>query len=104
MTTTTLKFTRQQRLNNECTHEEYYNQFVNNTIKSRVLNAFTKEQLIKAYSENESFNTLPLNRWDAIAKNLFDVSSKMKECGDFLTLAGGVCIAKNAARQLVIEL
>jgi hypothetical protein len=44
--------------------------------------------------------SIPLSKWDRIAGNLYDVTPKMKAAGDYLTLAGGVCIAKAAARQI----
>jgi hypothetical protein len=56
-----------------------------------------------ALSIDKNLNTIPLTEWDAIASNLFNVSKKMKLAGDYLTLSGGVCIAKEAARQLINE-
>lgn len=98
-----IQFTRAQYLNKECSHEQYYNQFVNDTIKQTVLNMFTKEKIREEYNKDSNLNTLPLSKWDKIAQNLFNVSPKLKEAGDYLTLAGGVCIAKSAARQIIKE-
>lgn len=98
--TTTLQFTRQDYLNGNCTHEQYYNQFLNNVILNRVESAIGKDVIIKALADDKNLNTIPLAKWDAIATNLYDVSRKMKEAGDYLTLAGGVCIAKAAARKI----
>lgn len=100
-TNNTKLFTRQQRLNNECTHEEYYSQFVNDTIKARVLQYISENKIKKAFESDKCLNSIPLSVWDSIALNLFDVSNKMKLVGDYLTLAGGVCIAKQAARMII---
>ena len=97
-TTTEIKFTRAQRLANECTHEQYYNQFVNPVIISRVEQYIGKDKIIAALATEKGLNSIPLATWDGVANNLYNVSAKMKEAGDYLTLAGGVCIAKQAAR------
>lgn len=91
-------YTRQQYLNKECTHAEYYNQFVNATIISRVKQYIGEDRIKEAIKTDENLNNIPLAKWDIVANNLYDVSAKMKAAGDYLTLAGGVCIAKAAAR------
>jgi hypothetical protein len=95
---TTIEFTRAQRLANECTHEQYYNQFVNDVIINRVKQYIGKDNIIAALATDKGLNSIPLAKWDGVANNLYNVSAKMKEAGDYLTLAGGVCIAKAAAR------
>lgn len=104
---TTTKFTRAQYLNQECTHEQYYNQFVTPAIKSLVKNSLGLDKLKEAYEAGESLNTIPLTKWDSmsqfIGKDPYFLNVPMKEVGDFLTLAGIVCIAKAAARQLINE-
>lgn len=104
---TITKFTRAQYLNKECTHEQYYNQFVTPAIKSLVKNLFGIDQLKAAYETNPNLNSIPLGKWDAmqqyIGRGSYILNIPMKEVGDFLTLAGIVCIAKAAARQLINE-
>lgn len=100
METTTQTFTRQQYLSGDCTHEQYYSQFVNSTILSRVEAYIGKDKIVEAMQTEKGLNSIPLAKWDMAAQNLFDVSKKLKEAGDYLTLAGGVCIAKAAARQI----
>jgi len=100
MTTTQQTYTRQQYLSNDCTHEQYYNQFVNDTIISRVSQFIGVDKIKAAMQHERELNSIPLAKWDIVAYNLYDVSAKMKECGDYLTLAGGVCIAKAAARLI----
>lgn len=89
-------FSRQQYLNKECTHAEYYGQFVTGAVKSAVRCSIGKDAIVK--SNDPHFNDIPLAKWDRLS---FPVSSKkIKEAGDYLTKAGFVCIAKEAARQI----
>lgn len=103
--------TKEQYLNHEISHEEYYSQFVDQNVKQLVLRAFTKKQLCDSIRQDPYFNNLnaswvtswvALSRWDSLAGKL-SVSEKLKEANDFLTLAVGVCILKQAAREIVEE-
>lgn len=97
--------TRAEYAASKSTHREYYAQFVIKEIKEDVINSFGIKKLQKAFSEDQYFNTIPLQQWDMLVRYMFGayptVSSKIRKCGDFPTLAGGVCILKEAARQLV---
>lgn len=93
--------TRKMYLNNECTHREYYAQFVNEDILCLIRLWFSVEELRKAYEEDEHLNSIPLGKWDALAKSLTLVKKLLIEAGDYLTLAVGVCIAKEAAMQII---
>jgi len=94
--------TRHEYLSGECTHEEYYNQFVNEYVKKIVLSRYSKEELQQAYELDKHFNSIKLPVWESMAHNI-NVASKVKEAGDYLTLAGSVCILKAAARQIINE-
>jgi len=95
-------FTRTQYLAHECAHSEYYAQFVTEGLKTRVQNAIGKDRITN--STNPHFNDIPLVQWDNLTYILGALTNaKMKECGDYLTLAGGVCILKEAARQVKSE-
>lgn len=93
-------FTRTQYLKGECTHEQYYAQFVDDNIKGIVLRMFDYDTLREAYQKDTSFNTLPLYHWDALS-HMFTRKDLMTLCGDIPTLAGKVCILKEAAREIV---
>lgn len=94
--------TRDQYLNGDVSHEEYYSQFVTAGTRQRVLRWIGLETLKK--STDESFNDIPLAQWDALAVPFsFGTAKKLKEAGDYPTLAGGVCILKCAASQLLQE-
>jgi len=92
--------TRAQYLNNECTHEDYYRavaktaglSFKGSSILPRVKKALEKG--------DEDLNTIPLSTWDAfsIAGRPF-TQAAFKAHGDFWSIAGGVCVAKQAAKD-----
>ncbi len=97
---TTKLISRLDYLNKKATHEEYYAQFVTPYLLSVVKAAFPLEALREGL--NEHFNNIPLTRWDSLVPVVpLEVAAKLKACGDSPTLAGSVCILKEAARQLV---
>jgi hypothetical protein len=87
--------TRKDYLEGRATHSEYYGQFVQSVHMSRV-KLFKKK--IKE-STDKHFNDIPLEFWQRLALPSY-AEAKMKEAGDYVTLAGAVCIIKEAARQL----
>ena len=91
-------FTRKQYLNGECTHRQYYGQFVNAGTKARVLSGIGLEALKK--STDPHFNDIPLNKWDNLVLHC-PGSSGFAKAGDYYTLAGGVSLLKEAARQIL---
>ena len=90
-------FTRKQYMNRECTHREYYGQFVDDYVKSRVQLVVGKETILESADEN--LNDIPIHIWDSIM--LYTVlADRVKAAGDTISLAGQVCICKEAARQI----
>jgi hypothetical protein len=89
--------TRKQYMNNECTHAEYYNQFVDDSVLLRVKRMVGQTRIVE--SKDESFNDIPLRIWDSIGITS-TTGDKMREAEDYPTLAGTVCINKAAARQI----
>jgi hypothetical protein len=93
-----IEYTRKDVINNVCTHREYYAQFVTDELKSTILNIVGIERLLK--STDAHLNDIPIIMWDSISAP-FGTSAKMKSRGDSLTLSGQVCIAKEAAKQII---
>ena len=92
-------FTRKQRLANECTHSEYYAQFVTPAVTHTVLRQIGRDAIME--STDPHFNDIRLSKWDALFPLVpANVATKIRECGDYPTLAGMVCLAKEAARQI----
>ena len=79
-------FTRRNYIDKKCTHSEYYAQFVIDVYKARV--------------NNLDLKSTPLVVWDNLPNIYSTTNDKMKQCGDYLTLSGKVCIYKEARRQL----
>ncbi len=89
--------TRKDYLEGRATHSEYYGQFVSER-HFAVLNL--EHEKIKN-STDKHFNDIPLKFWQELALRASTyTTTKMIEAGDYLTLAGAVCIIKEAARQL----
>ena len=90
-------FTRKQRLANECTHREYFAQFVTDGTRTAVLNSIGLSAL--KGSTDLHLNDIPLQRWDNTS--FYIQSGSMEKAGDWLSPAGKVCILKEAARQIL---
>lgn len=88
--------TRIQYLARECTHDEYYGQFVTQEVFGILLSTFGRDCIVQ--STDPHFNDIPLRIWDSLP-GLHSMSD-LKDAGDYLTLAGKVCIYKAAARQI----
>ena len=97
MKTETL-FTRADYLADKCTHQQYYAQFVSDVTKDLVARHIGLDK-IKA-STKPYFNDIPLILWDQIAHGGIPRAIAFRDVGDISSLAGNVCIAKEAAHQL----
>ena len=97
--------TKEQYRNKECTHREYYAQFVTPGVKRIVKDRFGIEALVNT-PDQENLNTLHLSIWDGLVTLLwmdFKVCSLLKSANEWRTLGTGVCILKEAAKQLIEE-
>ena len=76
-------------------HREYYGQFVDETIKRSILQRFTVSQLKKV--------EIPLYEWDklAVLVTTETLKRKLEKCGDRASIAGVICILKEAAQQFI---
>ena len=91
-------FTRADYLAGKCTHSQYYAQFVTRTTKELVKKYIGLDK-IKA-STDHHFNDIPIKQWDELASGGVPRAIAFIDVGDFSTLAGNICIAKEAARQI----
>ena len=97
-------FTRNDYMNNACTHSEFYGQFVTPAIITRVKSKIGADAI--ARSTNEHFNDIKLDKWEAI--DCKDVTNSQAIRQAFETPAGkffwsknlNVCILKEAARRI----
>lgn len=99
-------FTRKQYMNHECSHSEYYAQFVTEGVIRCVAQAIGKDRIMA--SRDNHFNDIPLKQWDSLngaMKSLCNQKAK-KEAEPIKdnphafmwSLSDAVCIAKEAAR------
>ena len=79
-------------------HRAYYGQFVTPATIAAVVRHIGRAALLQ--STNPHLNDIPRARWDALVPGL-PGSGKFGEAGDYYTQAGGVCLAKEAARQWI---
>lgn len=79
----------------------YYGQFVDDRTISYVARAIGGD-VIKA-STDPHLNDIPLKQWDRLTASL-PVAGSFKDRGDYPTIAGLVCVAKEAARQFAERL
>lgn len=88
---------RKAYLSGACTHSEYYGQFVTDRTLAYVASRIGKDRILA--STDPHFNDIPLRLWDSITPKA-PGSSLFEKAADYYTLAGGVCMLKEAARQI----
>lgn len=95
-------YTRKQYLNKECSFEDYYSQFITGAVRHNLTSRKGFLDKLAESKEDNFSDVISLEVWDS-----FDGGSiakdKMKECGDYLTQSGKVCVYKLAARQMLKE-
>lgn len=95
---------RKQYVNNECTHGEYYRQFVTDSVL-RLVQKGIGEEKVKA-STDEHFNDIPLQKWDSMDLQIGSLvgqalsDSNKSTGGNGVSLSDTVCVAKAAARLI----
>ena len=97
-------YTRKQYLAHDCTHREYYSQFVSKHLVTAIGKWFGLAKLVAHFdSELGDKDYIQLIEWEQIRGWVASsqLSLKLREHGDYLSLAGQVCILKEAARQYV---
>ncbi len=88
---------RKQYISGEVSHVEYYGQFVTAGTIAYVMQMIGRDAIIN--SRDPHFNDIPLANWDRIVARA-PGSGKFADAGDYYTKAGGVCMLKEAARQI----
>lgn len=95
-------FTRREYIANECSHQEYYPQFVNDRVKYAVKTYIGLDKILA--STNEHFNDIPLHLWDNIHAEFLIDRAKFKQANETdvfcWSLSDNVCILKAAARMI----
>jgi hypothetical protein len=105
-------FTRAQYLNKECTHRQYWAQFVTPSMKAMVRSNIGLDRLKR--STDPHLNDIPLAQWDQMRNATFHMLNLVKwreiQYPEYTdpksigwSLSDNTCILKEAARQLVEE-
>jgi hypothetical protein len=99
-------YTREDYMRRRCSHEEYYGQYVNNSIRMSARNLVCQYKVTRLqYEKDPHLNFIPLGRWECVilGSNRPLVAKSLQDRGDFLSPAVEICIAKEAARQVLEE-
>ena len=99
-----IKYTRKQYMAKECTHREYYAQFVDEDVKRHILRFIGLKALIR--SRDEYLNDIPLKQWDLAVRIMpYSAISKLRQANESggHSLSDLVCVAKEAAHQIIEE-
>lgn len=81
-------------------HRKYFGQFVTPGTKSAVLAGIGRTKLLA--STDPHLNDIPLHLWDRLVPHCLGSAGFVK-AGDYYTQANGVCLLKEAARQIIEE-
>ena len=115
-----IKFTRKEYMAKECTHDEYFQQFVDHNVIDYVLRGIGKDAILN--STDEHLNDIPLRKWDALCGVYFYGSqmngrvsfpnahliglanittySEPKSYQPSVSCSDGVCLLKTAAKRI----
>jgi hypothetical protein len=102
--TETKLFTRKDYLAGDCTYRQYYGQIV----RLAGIRLSKQDKLVKDCTPSnqrtvdEHYNHIGLPTWDTYSGSARrGISKAFKQCGDSWSLAGGICVIKEAVRQAV---
>lgn len=95
--------TREQYMNKEATHREYYGQFVDQSVKDWVLGRIGIERILA--STDPHLNDIHIEAWDRYF-GTFQMTEPGRKCAKAngsggVSLSNAVCVAKETARQLI---
>ena len=86
-------------MNGDITHAEFYGYVANESGIGEFPEAFLSRVRIALKSGDDHLNTIKLGEWDTLADRAkFRITHVLKSCGDFYSMAGGVCVMKQAAK------
>ena len=101
-------FTRKDYINakgGDAAYRRYYGEVIEAMGGAKsIATPFTDEQVRTTIeSGDKDLSTLPLRTWDNAVFYLRGADKALRERGDYLTLSGGVCILKEAARLKIAD-
>ena len=91
--------TRQDYIDGKCTFDDYYGQFVTDTIRFIVEGTIGVERIMR--STDPHLNDISLYSWDRLEPLIKPlIKEQMKKAGDHVALSSVVCVAKTAAKLI----
>lgn len=103
-------FTRQQYMNKECTHHEYYSQFVTDSTLVFASGIVDKYDLVNC-EDQEHLNTPKIKHskggagswvWDSAPMNL-ELAHELGECQGYGSPSTHTCVGKAAAKIIIAQ-
>ena len=92
-------FTRQDYMDGAVTFEQYYTSIAEAAGISMAGSELMPDVKAALAAGDEHLNTIPIETWDRIAAPRTWLATAFKAHGDFYSLAGGVCVYKQAAKN-----
>ena len=94
-----IKYSRKDFMTGVCDFETYYGQMVTKRIVEAVVSIIGADRILK--SKDDHLNDIPLKEWDRVG---YSIGIQCHwPAGDSCSMAGLVCVAKNAARKFQIN-
>lgn len=96
---------RTQYISKECTHDEYYREIA----KICGIHIFNEDFIRRCaliYIRDPHLNEIPLETWDCFARaysHYTHIHKAFNNRGDYVTMAGMVCVMKAAVRNIIIS-
>lgn len=94
----TYEYNRKAYLDRECTHREYYRQFITPCMEATILSRITKEQIIECKAEFNSDNYSCRHYWDHMY--VPTPTPEMRKAGLCHSPSSQVCRLKACARVM----
>ena len=97
-----MRYSRKDYMGSQCSHSMYYSQFVGEGVLERVKRNIGIDRILA--SKDKNFNDISLSCWVACLNPMPRyIADKMREAGDFPTVAAAACICKQAAKQIKLN-
>lgn len=97
-------FTRKDYMSGKCTEDQYYSQFVTDKVVDVIRRSVTYKYIVQA-RDKKDFYDVSAQQWDFATGAILCLIGKeaFKAHDDYVTHNGLICIAKAAARKILLE-
>lgn len=97
------RITRQDLLDGKATPDDYYDQFVTDSMEGAVLHVFGSKRLKASFAKDSRMQDITALEWLEARPypGWKETVDAMHEAGDEMTVAAGILILKAAARRVI---